>query len=93
MLMIVRNDGLHDYLFIFIYHRYLQHAIRVTKLYLAIEYVSKPVFKPFLTRSVQLRRMGDVHESQALKSDNIKTIQNSSKCSIIKNNFMLTNVY
>jgi hypothetical protein len=56
---------------------YLEHGLKVTRIYQIIEYESSPIFSSFGESVTEARRAGDVDTSKRLLADTAKLIGNS----------------
>ena len=64
---------------------YLQHGLKVTKIYQVIEYGKSKCFKNFIERMTQSRRIGDSSPDKALFGESMKLHANSSYGSLLIN--------
>ena len=64
---------------------YLEHGMKVTKVYQVIEYTPEPCFRPFGQAVSDARRAGDIDPSKAIIADTMKLVGNSSYGKTITN--------
>jgi hypothetical protein len=62
---------------------YIEHGLRVTRVYQAIEFVGKLCFKPFQEEVSNARREGDLDPNKSIISDTMKLLGNSGYGSLI----------
>ena len=72
---------------------YINHGMKISKIYEVIEYNSSPCFQEFVKQVSEARRKGDVDDSKAVLADTMKLIGNSAFGSMIMNKTKHKKVY
>ena len=71
---------------------YLDHGLKITKIYQVIEFKSSACFRDFVDSVSEARRLGDVDETKATIGDTMKLIGNSAYGSMIMDKTRHTSV-
>ena len=62
---------------------YIEHGLKVTRVYQVVEFIPKPCFKKFEENVTHARRQGDLNPNEAIIADTMKLIGNSAYGGII----------